>query len=139
MHVVQESVMMIGSETMRLIYRQKAVQQNMDIQMLRLVPSLTEKVNLVRNVQEHMINACIKYINRTEVKEDVINNRRTKGSPSAKKVGKQSVLETWDTQFNAADNANISTIVADTQRLNPARRQTYFCSGGTIIANPPLG
>ena len=124
MPVMQESAMMIGSEIMRLIYRQKAVQQNMDIQMLRLVPSLTEKVNLVRNVQEHMINACIKYINRTEVKEDVINNRRTKGSPSAKKVGKQSVLETWDTQFNAADNANISTIVADTQRQNSARRQT---------------
>ena len=55
-----------------------------------------------------------------------------------KRVGKQSVLVIWDTQYNAAVNFNIVTSVADTPRQNSVRRQKYF-SGGTISASPPHG
>ncbi len=43
------------------------------------------KVTLARNVQEHMVKTYIKYIQHTAVREDALNNKKVKGSPTGKK------------------------------------------------------
>ena len=84
MHIVRESVMKIGSETMRLTYRQKTVQQNMDTQMLRLAPSRkSQSSEKCAGAHDQCLYQI--YINRIEVKEDVVKHRRIKGTPTAKK------------------------------------------------------
>jgi ribonuclease HI len=47
--------------------------------------AVREKVALAKRVQEHMIKTYIKYINRPEVKEDSLNNKKIKGAPTGKR------------------------------------------------------
>eukprot|EP00972_Heterocapsa_arctica_P021480 3161465-Heterocapsa_arctica.AAC.1 len=52
---------------------------------------IKHRVYLARNVQEHMLNDYIKYIQHTLVREDALNIKQIKGSPTGKK-GRQLII-----------------------------------------------
>ena len=47
--------------------------------------AVRDKVTLTKRVQEHIMKTYIKYINRPEVKEDSLNNKKIKGAPTGKR------------------------------------------------------